>query len=441
MKRTRLFCRARAGRGWLLAALLLLLLAAPAGAGDQPWYRDLSGEWGGHLRLQGFVSEVPEDSYFQPVGTGAYYDGRTDLRLKGKLFMGQSAYLQAHYQLILKGGDTRRRARALAAAGLVPVGGLPGSAISDRRRLLDLTSVISREDGYVLYHRLDRLNLSFTPSWGGLRIGRQALTWGNGFLFNPMDLFNPFSPTNFLRDYKLGDDMVTLQVNLPAGAGFQALVVPRRDPLSGEVESDQSSAAAKLHLVRGMTEFDLMAAQHYGDQVLGAGAVGYLGNVAWRANATWTFTDGAESGYLSLVANLDYSWTWWGKNFYGWIEFYFNGLGRDDYTGALQDQALMERWARGEMFTLGRAYLDAQLKIELHPLLSLYCNLINNLHDPSGILQPRAVWDLSQNSQITLGANIYYGGPGSEYGGFTPTGWSRRYVSPSSAYAWFTYFF
>jgi hypothetical protein len=190
-----------------------------------------------------------------------------------------------------------------------------------------------------------------------------------------------------------------------------------------------------------MTEFDLMAAQHYGDQVLGAGAVGYLDDAAWRINATWTFTDGADSGYLSLVANVDYSWAWWGKNCYGWIEFYFNGLGRSDYKGAFQDRALMEHWARGDMFTLGRAYLDAEFKVELHPLFTAYCTLINNLHDSSGILQPRAVWNVSQNSQVTFGANLYFGGPGSEYGGFTPNGWTLRYVSPPSAYAWFTYFF
>ncbi len=433
----------RGGRGLarLLLALLLLLPAAPAAAGQKPWYQELSGEWGGHLRMQGLVSDMPSDSYYQPVGTGTYLDGRSDLRLKGKLFLGRAAYLQVQYQLVLGGGDTRRKARALGPPGLLAGQGLPGSPASDARRLLDLTSVIGRDQGYVLYHRLDRLNLSFTPSWGGLRIGRQALSWGNGFLFNPMDLFNPFSPTDFLRDYKVGDDMVTLQVDLPAGAGLQALVVPRRDPLGGSLRADQSSLAAKLHLARGLTEFDLMAAQHYDDQVVGAGAVGYLGDAAWRLNATWTFTDGADSGYLSLVANLDYSWSWWGKNCYGWIELYFNGLGRNDYRGAFQDQELMAGWARGEIFTLGRAYLDAQLKVELHPLFTVYCTVINNLHDPSGILQPRAVWDLSQNSQVTLGGNVYYGGPGSEYGGFVPQGWNLRYLSPPSAYAWFTYFF
>ena len=64
-----------------------------------------------------------------------------------------------------------------------------------------------------LYHRLDRLSVTFQPYWGTLQIGRQALTWGNGFLFNPMDLFNPFSPTQIDREYKPGDDMVSILFN------------------------------------------------------------------------------------------------------------------------------------------------------------------------------------------------------------------------------------
>ena len=79
-----------------------------------------------------------------------------------------------------------------------------------------------------MFHRLDRLSLTFTPSWGLVRIGRQAVTWGNGLVFNPMDLFNPFAPTAVQRDYKIGEDMAYAQV--PIGmAETQLLYLPRRD--------------------------------------------------------------------------------------------------------------------------------------------------------------------------------------------------------------------
>lgn len=428
-----------------LTWVLLVLLLAPGAAAladEQPsWWQSLDPEWGGHLRVVGKATQVQSDSYYQPVGDQRFYDGQGDFRLKGKFHLGDWGYFEAHYEAAFAGGDQVRKDNGLAQ--LFPAAYssyyLQGP-ISDDTRLMDLSRTISSDKSYYLYHRLDRLLLTWQPEWGTLRLGRQAITWGAGMLFNPMDLFNPFQPTDFIRDYKIGDDMAVLQKPLGDLGNLQVLAVPRRDPATRDVEADQSSAAAKLHLISGQTEFDLMAARHYGDNVVGAGAVGYVGQAAWRADATWTFLhDGG--GYLSLVANMDYSWMWGGKNWYGWIEFYFNGLGRDDPTEAIQDPLILERVERGELFALGRVYADAEIKVELHPLFTIYCTGILNLYDTSGVLQPRGVWDVTQNSQLIVGANLYFGGPGTEYGGFTLPGTPWQTPSPDTGYLLYTYYF
>ena len=43
--------------------------------------------------------------------------------------------------------------------------------------------------------RLDRISIGYTGEKTVLRFGRQAISWGNGLLFTPMDIFNPFDPT------------------------------------------------------------------------------------------------------------------------------------------------------------------------------------------------------------------------------------------------------
>ena len=83
---------------------------------------------------------------------------------------------------------------------------------------------------------------------------------------------------------------------------------------------------------------------------------------------------------------MDYSWVWWGKNLYGFLEFYYNGLGGDDYLAVLSDPNVLERLARGELFTLGRPYLGWHIRLEVHPLFNVYVSVINNLSDPSGML-------------------------------------------------------
>jgi hypothetical protein len=426
---------------FLLAALLLMMPVAVLAADKPSFWQSLEPEWGGHLRLVGKATQVQTDSIYNPVGTERFYDGQGDFRLKGKFRLGDWGYFEAHYEAGFSGGDQVRKNNTLTGGLQGGFGSylMPGP-ITDDRRLMDLSRTISSDKSYYLYHRLDRLLLAWQPNWGTVRLGRQALTWGAGMLFNPMDLFNPFEPTDFIRDYKIGDDMAFMQLPLGDLGNLQALVVPRRAPTTGDVESDQSSGAAKLHLIAGQTEFDFMAARHYGDNVVGIGGIGYLGQTAWRADATWTFLEDG-GGYLSLVANMDYSWVWGGKNWYGWIELYFNGLGRDNPTEAIGDPLILERVERGELFALGRIYTDAEIKVELHPLFNAFCTIILNLHDTSGVLQPRGVWDVTQNSQLTMGANLNLGGPGTEYGGFTLPGSPWQSPSPDTAYLLYTFYF
>jgi hypothetical protein len=438
------------GRGGLPAALvtLVLVLHAAAGwtmdteSGDAAAPATVEAQWGGHLKLRGSVAWPRSDTLYGELDTNPWLDGNGEFRLKNKLFFGKQAYFETHYEALVAGGDTRRRTNALAlsSAGSTVRSFVVPRQLQDDRRLLNLTSTIAENDSTLVFQRLDRLALTLTPSWGLVRVGRQAVTWGNGLVFNPMDLFNPFAPVEIDRDYKVGDDMALVQAALGAGASGQILYVPRRNPDSGDVGWNQSSLAAKTHFAGEPVEWDLMAAHHYGDQVGGIGSSGYLGDAAWRADGTWTFLqDGG--GFAAFVANLDYSWTLLGKNWYALAEFYYNGLGVSDPREALEDQDLRLRLERGELFTLGRFYLAGSQRVELHPLVNVFLTAIVNLGDPSGILQPRIVWDAAQNLQLTGGLNLFWGGPGTEYGGVVPPDSGLRLRSPESAYLWVSYFF
>ncbi|MFW6372125.1 MAG: hypothetical protein ACOC3W_00365 [Thermodesulfobacteriota bacterium] len=411
------------------------------------WYDALSPQWGGHLRTRGYAGRPDDESVYDLVGARTYYDGSLEFRLKNKLFFEDWGILETHYEAFLNGGDTREKGRELEsrfpnlfdggfeAAGVQPV--------EDDRRLLDLTETLGQDDGHILYHRLDRLVLTMQPKWGTVRLGRQALTWGNGMLFNPMDLFNPFAPTDVDRDYKIGDDMAVAQFSLKELGEFQVLYVPRRNPASGDVEWDSSAAAGKFHFFHGSREFDLMIARNYENLVFGAGALGYLGSTAWRISGTWTFLpeESETDRYLSLVANLDYSWVWWERNWYGFLEFFYNGLGENDYTEALGDPDLIRALDRGEIFTLGRIYLAGHVNLEVHPLVNLLLTGILNFTDPSLVLQPRGVWSVTQDLDLMVGATLFIGGPGTEYGGFDLPGTDFQIVPADNAYVWLTWYF
>ena len=426
--------------------LLALFHFVPASAAESAGAAArLDAKWGGHLKIHGQASFPPEDSPYRAIGPETFFDGSLEGRLKNTLFWGQRTRLDTHYEVVASGGDTRSADSELAKLlyGSAPDALLQRGIPSDELRLMNLTGVLREEDDFIVYHRLDRLALTLLPDWGTVTAGRQAVTWGNGFLFNPMDLFNPFSPADIEREYKLGDDMLFVQVPAAGGANLQALYVPRRDPVGGDICRDESSLAVKVHLFQGAAEFDLMAAAHYQDHVLGAGAAGYLGAAAWRVDVTWTLLDDDLTGedYPSFVANVDYSWVWWGKNLYGFVEFFYSGVGEDDYRAALSDPDLTERLARGELFTLGKTYAAGHLRLEIHPLVNLFCTAIVNTADPSGIIQPRGTWDITGDLQLLLGADLFWGPKGSEFGGIPIAGTPYTTAAADRVYVWLAYYF
>ncbi len=251
------------------------------------------------------------------------------------------------------------------------------------------------------------------------RFGRQAISWGNGMVFSPMDIFNPFDPAAVDKEYKTGDDMLYGQYLFNNGSDMQGVAVVRRNPLTGDVDKDQSSLAFKYHGFVGMNEFDLLVAEHYADRVIGAGGTLSLGGAVVRGDLTWTRT--GLDDVFSAVSSLSYSWTWGGKNVSGLLEYYYNGFGQrhSDYStqSLLQNPDLLRRIERGELFTLARHYVAASAMIEITPLFLLTPNLFVNLEDPSALLQVVAQFDWKQNLQLLGALNIPIGASGTEYGG------------------------
>ena len=451
----------------VLVAGLALAAAGPAvgqdsgddGAGEGAGASGaIATHWGGHLRLRQFAGRVADDNLLALSGPERLVDAAQELRLKlrvGPFGPGERFDLEIHSETVLREGDTVEAVRRLGELfpGDLPTVGLLGAPAGDARRLFDLTAV-DEGSQFRATERIDRMVLSWHPEWGSVRIGRQALTWGDGLLFNPMDLFNPFSPSDVERDYKLGDDMVSVQMADVAGGELQLLGVPRRDLATGDVAWDRSSLAAKLHRnvpgTGGRLSGDLLVARHYGETVVGAGASGGIGGGIWRANAVWTALAGG-GGFVTAVANVDRSWVLAGRNAYGWIELYYDGLGEADAVRALDDPALVERLARGELFTLGRRYADASGNLELTPLVNLWVTALHNLDDGSGLLQPRLVWNATQDLEITVGADLAYGGRGSELGGLVLPGLGLLaraaggqepvLASPDRVYLWASWYF
>ena len=367
---------------------------------------------GGHAKYFFLLNSFPDDSLFLDYIDSPTVDHKGDLRLK---FDWQKDKLQvaADYQLIAAHGDGFELANSL------PVNALIADPVpSDKYRLFDLTQVISENSDSALLHRLDRLYLGVTGKQAVVRIGRQAISWGNGLIYTPMDFFNPFDPSAVDKEYKTGDDMLYGQYLKQNGDDMQAVWVVRRN-VNGNVSSDVDSIAAKYHGFAGDKEYDLLIAQHFNDNVFGVGGLSDIGGALWRGDIT--LTDTQTDNVFSLVTSLSYSWTGWGHNISGIAEYFYNGFGQADenYSPAalVANPDLVERIVRGELFTLGRHYVALSAMIEMTPLWLLTPNVFINVGDGSFLAQLVTSYDLKQNWQLLAALTTPVGSSGTEYGG------------------------
>jgi len=388
--------------------LYVLLALAHAGAAAA---QDAEFEFGGHTKGRLLGQSFPDNSAFQSIAGSSSLDIEGDLRLNFEADKGRWSFV-TDYQLFAGYGEL------VNPVGLLPIDLIP-SLPNDDRRLFNLTATIDEDGKFVALHRLDRLWVGYANDKSVLRFGRQALSWGNGLIFSPMDIVNPFDPTAVDTEYKVGDDMLYGQYLQDSGNDFQAAYVARRDISSGDPAFAESTAAVKYHGIAGDAEFDVLVARNYGETTLAIGGNRSIGGAVWRGDLV--VTDATSGSKTQFVTNLSYSWLWGGKNVSGILEYYFDeyGLedGRYDLASLVQNPELLQRLARGQTFTIGRQYLAGGMTIEMTPLWILTPNFFANLEDGSALLQIVTRNNLSEDMEFVGALNIPLGPDGSEYGG------------------------
>jgi len=357
-------------------AMTLVLFSVVALADDSNY------EFGGHTKLRILGQSYPDNSLFRDLVGASSIDAAGELRLNFSTKREQWSFF-ADYQLLALHSEF-----------------LPAGLPSDGQRLFDFTKIINDSNEDAIAHRLDRFWVGFTGERTVVRFGRQALSWGNGLFFSPMDLVNPFDPTTIDTEYKTGDDMLYLQYLQDNGDDWQAAAVLRRNPLSGDLESDQSTIALKYHGFAGEHEYDVLLADSYGETVLGLGGARSVGGAIWRGDIV--VTDSSVDTIVEVATNLSYSWVWSDKNVSGSVEYYHDGVDSN--------------------------YVAGSLMIEISPLWMVTPTLVGNVDDQSALLQLVTQYSLSDDMTFLGSLNVPLGSNGTEFGG-PESGVPNRYLS------------
>ncbi len=361
-----------------------------------------AAELTGRVKAFASATELSSTDILVPTVRDQLTDFRLDLRL---MFKHSSGPIRIEFDptLTWTGGDA---VQLLSNIGL-PLDQLPGN---DSSRYFDWSEEIFSDDQHRLVTRVDRLSITYRkPSWS-LQAGRQAISWGNGLVFQPLDLFSPFAPTTIDREYKPGVDSVLIESLVGNSSELQLLWIGRQENAES---SSADTTALKWHSQLNDLSLDLIVAEHIGDDFAAfslslpvAGSLLRLETSRLCDETTCT---------LSGLANLDYTIALGPTLLYLFGELYHNGFGLEQ-IGDRVPATLSERMARGEIFTLMKNYGSFGMNITWHPLWSQSFIVLENLEDQSGLFQTAVNYEPGDASRVQFGVSVPYGDLNTEFG-------------------------
>ncbi len=389
-----------------VAAILtaVLFLTGPAFTGDDPDLFDLEEFEAEPFRLGGSVKAVLQS-----------YDQEASLATALRLTLTGDPNDTFGYELHLLLRDQLVTDPAAAAFG---------SATEARNPLFrGLGDGSTWVDGnrHTLAAGVAYANLRWSNSQTDVVLGRQAVTFGRSFFWNPIDWLSTFSPTEIDREYKTGVDALRATRALGRFSGVELVYAYGENG-----HRDRSATIGRvfgnlngwdLELLAGAVWIDDRTGFAFSGDVKGAGV---RGEISHNMPRTGPYPD-----FTSATLEVDYRWE---SSLQLTTELHYNGFGStdpDDYASLFMNPRILE----GQVQNVGRDYFASSLGYEFTPLITGTAAALLNLHDSSGILSPTINISLGDESRLAAGAIIPWGdgptltGLPSEYGAYPTSAW------------------
>ncbi len=226
-------------------------------------------------------------------------------------------------------------------------------------------------------HEIDRLSWRYMTEVFAVTAGRQAIDWGTGRLWQPLNVFGAFAPTDLDTEFKPGVDALQVET-WPAdfsSLAFAAVAAPEH--------SDHAASGAAYYRgqVGEQSELLLLAASVNRDQIFGAGWESAIGGMGWRLETSVYDLEEADETPVFAVAGVDYRFA---SEWVAVAEWYYQS------TGASTEGELLSFQTDPFIpFTLkqqlARNVLGLALERELSPLWrGSYLLLTSGLEDEEG---------------------------------------------------------
>lgn len=185
---------------------------------------------------------------------------------------------------------------------------------------LDLSVTLSKSKSHVLHSMIDRAYVEYSKDNWEIRLGRQRINWGIQSFWNPHDVFNVYSFTDFDYEERPGSD---------------ALLVRYYTGVASSVEFAVKAADHIQHgTIAGLWKFnkwnyDFQWAFGYFQENLMTG-IGWAGNIKNAGfKGEWAYFGGLDEEKSSFLGSLGLDYVF-SNSWYGSIGMMYNSLGTTD---------------------------------------------------------------------------------------------------------------
>ncbi len=269
------------------------------------------------------------------------------------------------------------------------------------RQAVNMTWDLYNKGDFKAIEYIDRLFFKQTFNDFELTVGRQRINWGVGRIWQPTDRFHPINPANYVKIEKTGADAISFKYFLGLFTDAEIVVNFR------EVMNDNNYG---FRLRTNFSPFTTSFVFGYFDRELNAGfdLSGNIFGAGVRAEGIYVNNNEfPDSSYVRLIIGADYQFN---SKLYALAEFQYNGEG----TTCKYCYNFI-KILNGEMMNMGKYYIAANLNWQIHPLLTLSANLMQNLNDGSGFFSPIFMWSTLENLSINAGGLFAYGSERTEF--------------------------
>ncbi len=269
-------------------------------------------------------------------------------------------------------------------------------------------------------------NAFLTWNRGDLRIraGKQQLSWGTGYSFNPTDLFH--KKTMVDPTYEK-EGVTALRMDYRWGVGGQMSLI-----YSPGQKLEESGYALRLGTHISEIGYDIAFTAHNVSDSSSVSAINYMTRIQNRealglefsgallgmgfwAEGNYNFME-REDDFLRVVSGLDYTTE---GGVYLMAEVMYNGRGEEDSPYSVE--GWLANMFYGEPVTAGWGLFGIRKDLTSLTIGSMNCFVSR---DGTAILNPRVEYSLAQNADLVLFGMVGIG----EGGGSFPTGYNMATV-------------